>query len=306
MPNGDSLPHMSMAERFDWRLVSFYAGVPAFVGIYGGLNNWEIQQTAGYGVSLMFYLAHSFIPWWITCLSSSFLMWAMNGIKPPPLAIMIPGSLIGCVLTLPYTNWITSLFERAWPSSMLSLGGVPAHPWSGDFLEYMIRATVMWVVVNFVFDRFVGLPRYRYEIPRGYEDPAGTAAEANKTESETAALPAFITRLPVRISVEEVLAIKAEQHYIRIMTPAREHMILYRFSDAISQLDAELGMQVHRSWWVAHAAIDGLQQSAKKLLIVLNSGREVPVSAPYQGMLKELARSKGIPVKPRPRATDDG
>ena len=294
---------MSLADRFDWRLLSFYAGVPAFVGIYGALNNWEIQQNMGYGVSLAFYLAHSFIPWWTTCLSTTFLMWAMNRIKPPPLAIMIPGSLIGCFLTLPYTNWVTSVFERNWPTSMSGFGGIPTSPWSGDFLEYMIRATVMWVIVNFVFDRFVGLPRYRYEIPRGYENRAGPAEADTQTEPDTLPLPAFITRLPVRVRLHEILAVKAEQHYIRIITPGRDHMILYRFSDAVSQLDTELGMQVHRSWWVAHSAIDGLQQSAKKLQIVLTTGEEVPVSAPYQGMLKELARSKGIPLAPKPRAS---
>ncbi len=95
---------MFLVDRFDWRLLSFYLGVPTFVGVYGALNNWEIQQTAGYGGSLLFYLSHSFLPYWITCLSTSFLMWVMDRIKPPPLFIIIPGSLVGCVLTLPYTN----------------------------------------------------------------------------------------------------------------------------------------------------------------------------------------------------------
>jgi hypothetical protein len=32
--------------------------------------------------------------------------------------------------------------------------------------------------------------------------------------------------------------------------------------------------------------------------VLLKNRNEVPVSAPYQGMLKELARNANIPIKP--------
>lgn len=288
---------MNRTDLPNWRLIVFYAGIPLFVAVYGALNNYGIQQIAGYTGAIGFYLAHSFIPWWITCLSTTFLMWALDRVKPPPLVLMVPGSIIGCVLTLPYTRWITEIFENTWPTASTTIQGIPLTPWSGDFVEYAIRATVVWVVINLIFDRFIGLPRYRYEIPKGYE-----AQHTQEADSEESTVPAFLTRLPARVSPHEILWIKAEQHYIRIGTENKEHMILYRFSDAVSQLDTDMGMQVHRSWWVAHAAIEGMQQAGKKFLLQLSSGDEVPVSIPYQGAMKELARSKGIPVRPQPAA----
>ena len=286
---------MNFSKLLNWRLIAFYVGVPFIVAIYGAMNNYGIQQIAGYAGAISFYLSHSFIPWWITSLSTSFLMWAFNRLKPPPMAIMIPGSIIGCFLVLPYTRWITDVFEATWPTVPQTFQGIETHPWSGNFVEQLIMATVVWVGVNFIFDRFVGLPRYRYEIPRGYE----STGETEDTSPE-AAQPAFLSRLPAKVMVDELESIKAEQHYIHIQAGEREYMILYRFSDALSQLDSELGMQVHRSWWIAHEAIDGMQQSGKKFFVLLKSGERVPVSIPYQGMLKELARAKGIPVKPKP------
>jgi hypothetical protein len=293
---------MNFPSFINWRVIAFYVGVPLFVAIYGGLNNWEIQQAAGYAVAIGFYLSHSFIPWWITGLCNSGLMRILARWKPPPIFIMIPGSIMGCFLVLPYTHWITGIFERVWPTTTASLSGIPGHTWSGDFVEYLIRATVIWVAVNFIFDRFIGLPRYRYSIPRGYEN-IGAGSKSTPSAGPDDKQPAFITRLPVHISVSEILAIKAEQHYIRVFTSEREYMVLYRFSDAVSQLDIDLGLQVHRSWWIARSAIQSMRQSAKKFFVVLNNGEEVPVSTPYQGLLKEMAKFSGIPVKPQPQNT---
>jgi hypothetical protein len=291
---------MNFSFFSNWRLIAFYIGVPLFVAIYGALNNWEIQQVAGYAVAIGFYLSHSFIPWWITSLCNTGLMWLLARWKPAPIIIMIPGSILGCFLVLPYTHWITGIFERAWPTTTTALGGIPGHAWGGDFIEYLIRATIIWVAVNFAFDRFVGLPRYRYVIPRGYENTGLTQGPTETTPADDNQ-PAFLSRLPVHISVGEILAIKAEQHYIRVLTHDREYMVLYRFSDAVSQLDIDLGLQVHRSWWIARNAIQSMQQSAKKFLVILSNGEEVPVSTPYQGLLKEMAKFSGIPVKPQPQ-----
>ena len=90
----------------------------------------------------------------------------------------------------------------------------------------------------------------------------------------------------------------------RYSTALTAEDIKARIADMLQQhqLDNELGMQVHRSWWVAHNAIEGIQQSGKKFYLAIKNGDAVPVSIPYQGMLKELARAKGISIKPIPTA----
>ncbi len=66
-------------------------------------------------------------------------------------------------------------------------------------------------------------------------------------------------------------------------------MILYRFSDAIAELDKSIGMQVHRSHWIRKSAIDDVMTRSKKMAVRLASGLEVPVSQPYQALVRQAA-----------------
>jgi DNA-binding LytR/AlgR family response regulator len=74
-------------------------------------------------------------------------------------------------------------------------------------------------------------------------------------------------------------------------------MILYRFSDAVRELDESLGQQVHRSYWVNTGAIESMHAKAKDFQIRMSNSTDIPVSTPYQGMIRELARSARIPLR---------
>ncbi|MFW2404526.1 MAG: LytTR family DNA-binding domain-containing protein [Gammaproteobacteria bacterium] len=284
------------------RLIAFYAGVPLIIGIYGALNNWELLENAGYPLTLAFYAAHAFVPWWTTCACTTLAMWVLRPFKPNQYVLMTIGAILGGLVALPYTNWLTGLGGDAVQDSMLARQVAPIF--SADFWRYILRATFIWYGVNFVFDRFLGLPRYRYVIPRGYDDPRDN--EGDKAAPDLASgdnggpsvpLPGFAERVPARIAVEDILGIKAEQHYIRVFTPDREYLVLYRFSDAVREMDPALGLQVHRSYWVSKAAIEVVRPSAKKFSLRLASGAIIPVSTPHHGVVKEFARTHQIPIR---------
>jgi len=287
------------------RLIAFYLGVPLVIGAYGALNNWQLLESAGYLWTLAFYAAHALIPWWLTCASTSLAMWGLRSIKPPPYVLMAIGSIVAGVIVLPYTNWLTSVSGAEWQDSHLTRQVAPIF--SVEFWRYIVRATIVWFAINFAFDRFLGLPRYRYAIPRGYDfrDRQRGGTETSTASSDTGAgdgraispVPGFLERVPARLDRDDVLAIKAEQHYIRVFTPNQEYMVLYRFSDAIRELEPSLGLQVHRSYWISKAAIDTVRPSAKKFSIRLSTGASVPVSTPYHGVVKEFARANQIPIR---------
>jgi len=297
----DANPAQDMSHtgrRF--RLLAFYVGVPLVIGTYGALNNWELLSNVGYAWTLGFYAGHALIPWWITCASTSLTMWILRAVKPPPYVLMAIGTVLSSFIVLPYTNWLTSISGAEWQSSHLTNQVAPMF--SPEFWRYIARATIVWFAINFTFDRFLGLPRYRYVIPRGYdfrERPTGNldADEKKPDDSGGRPLPVFAERVPSRLSPDDILAIKAEQHYIRVFTPDREYMVLYRFSDAVRELDPSLGLQVHRSYWVSKAAIDMVRPSAKKFSIRLSTGATIPVSTPYHGVVKEFARANQIPIR---------
>ena len=263
------------------------------------MNNWQLIETAGFPAGLAFYAGHAFLPWWTTCAMTSLAMLALAQFKPPPYILMAIGSIAAAFITLPYTNWLTGVWDSYWPTEELKHQIAPLF--SPEFWRYTTSATVIWFIVNFIFDRFLGLPRYRYKIPRGYDfhDPWPKNAEDAEPEAavSTSERPGFLKRVPARLEISEVLALKAEQHYIRVYTKEREYMVLYRFSDAVRELDSGVGTQVHRSFWVSTQAIDLVKPRAKKFSIKLSTGDEIPVSAPYHAIVKELARAQRLATR---------
>jgi DNA-binding LytR/AlgR family response regulator len=83
-----------------------------------------------------------------------------------------------------------------------------------------------------------------------------------------------------------LLALKAEGHYLQVYTDAGSDLILYRLSDALLEVGAGDGAQVHRSWWVASSALSPQRHRDR---LVLTNGIEVPVSRSF----RVAARQRG-------------
>ncbi|WP_188258912.1 LytTR family DNA-binding domain-containing protein [Azospirillum tabaci] len=108
-----------------------------------------------------------------------------------------------------------------------------------------------------------------------------TASPAERPE------PAFLARLPVRLG-RDLLALEMEDHYVRAHTAEGSDLILMRLRDAIAELTGLDGMQVHRSHWVAAAAVAGVERKPDgKLVLVLRNGLRVPVSRSYAAAVRE-------------------
>ena len=89
----------------------------------------------------------------------------------------------------------------------------------------------------------------------------------------------FVSRLPADLG-DEIIYIKTEGHYLRVYTETGSSRLLMRFADAVAEL-AGLGMQVHRSYWVAHDHIEGLVKRDGRPALRLTGDRLVPVSRTY-------------------------
>lgn len=79
----------------------------------------------------------------------------------------------------------------------------------------------------------------------------------------------------------QLLAIKAEDHYVRIYTPEGDSLILYRFRDAMADVSGLDGAQVHRGWWVARNAVQHVVREGDKVALTLVNGTRVPISRSY-------------------------
>lgn len=94
-------------------------------------------------------------------------------------------------------------------------------------------------------------------------------------------LPAFCAHVTPRPHGRLQL-IEAQEHYIRVETGSGSGTALYRFGDALRDLQGQAGMQVHRSFWVADSAVAEVKKTRAGTRLTLVNGREVPVSRRFE------------------------
>lgn len=113
--------------------------------------------------------------------------------------------------------------------------------------------------------------------------PAEEAIEPAVSVPVPAASP-FLDQLPPAIA-HGLLYIGNEDHYVRAYAPAGEAMVLARMRDVVAGLAGLDGARVHRSWWVARAAVTETIRRDRAVYLRLVDGREVPVA---RSMVAEL------------------
>ena len=104
----------------------------------------------------------------------------------------------------------------------------------------------------------------------GGADAAGAAATAPLE-------PRIYARLPARLG-RNVLALQAEDHYVRVHTATGSDLVLMRMADAIAEADGIAGLRVHRSWWIASAAVASARSEGRRAELTLTNGLTVPVT----------------------------
>ncbi len=120
--------------------------------------------------------------------------------------------------------------------------------------------------------------------PAPSPEPAPEPAPRESAPREAAAL---MERLPHRLRSARLLAVEAEDHYLRLHTDQGSDLVLMRLSDAIRALHGVDGAQTHRSWWVARDAIISVERDDGRATLTLISGLRVPVSRTHAKALRD-------------------
>jgi hypothetical protein len=95
-------------------------------------------------------------------------------------------------------------------------------------------------------------------------------------------------RILQRIEPEQrgaILAMSVRDHYVDVQTDKATVSLLLRFGDAMAEVAPQAGVQVHRSHWVAWAAIGGVEREGSKLYLRLTDHTRVPVSKNHRAKL---------------------
>lgn len=114
--------------------------------------------------------------------------------------------------------------------------------------------------------------------------PAEIAVSA-KAPAATPALsvPVLARRLKPELRAADILALQAEDHYVRVHTAAGNELNLLRLTDAVAEMSGTPGVRTHRSWWVSRDAVAAAAREKGRLSLKLANGLVVPVSRAASG-----------------------
>lgn len=116
--------------------------------------------------------------------------------------------------------------------------------------------------------------------------PAPATDPATDRGTPPATAPAFLERFDPPIE-GQLWAVQAQEHYVRVITSGGAYVTLYRFGDALRELDGLSGLQVHRSFWVAEHGVEAIRSDKHGTRIVLRNGERVPVSARHLDVVQD-------------------
>ena len=127
------------------------------------------------------------------------------------------------------------------------------------------------------------------------EAAAATVAEAvadHPASPETAGRD-FLRRYAPRLAAQRLLALEAEDHYLRLHTDGGSVLVLMRLRDAMAELGPAAGWQPHRSFWVASAVPARAERNGQGWTLTLPGGLVVPVSRSRAAALRNAGYGTG-------------
>lgn len=225
-------------------------------------------------------------------------------------AVILPGSMLGFVVTALVRGW-GKLAHRRWAEiGLVALAVSIPHTFLvvvSTALFFGIDAITLGVVANFgtaVLVLALILTMINFLVSDETSDPDTSARsegseqciDARGDDSELPCLPPLLAeKLSPHLRAGRLIAITAEDHYLRVHTDLGHDLVLMRMSDACALLPETVGARVHRSWWVAKAAVVLQTVDGSRMQLKLHNGASAPVSRSMRPIIREQGwgRSEG-------------
>jgi hypothetical protein len=270
---------------------------PLLIGLAIGLGQFGSVRFENRFVHVAFGIVSLLFSWLVM---EGFSALGARLLRPWRLPLWVPlmgGVVMAGLLHAPFT-----VFRDAWFSPYLREGShfFQSWPWAFGDATYrtesliaLANRAVVWIAFNSILVRGLGMTRF------GYDDifrrPANARWDAPMPQTPQAMSAAatgidlLFQKLPAQIG-RDIICLKAQEHYTEVVTRLGSATIYMRFSDAVALASAAIeGAQIHRSYWVAQAAVCGLERADGKTMLRLDGGQLLPVSRTYQHQLPTLS-----------------
>ncbi|MGE0581526.1 MAG: LytTR family DNA-binding domain-containing protein [Steroidobacteraceae bacterium] len=251
----------------------FYLAAPLLVSVLLGWNRMLVGTHMSRAGSTLFWTGLVGIVWIAAIVGTRLVGALVHRLHWPTWLRAFTGALVGILLFY----WPIARYRHfglgLLPDEFMQLA--PPLPW--PTFEYLPRlfantlpGVLYWVVAYAVFEKWLG---NRESLPTELPAMAGAGAEAT-----------LRARLPAHLDAE-IIALKAEDHYVRVYTEKGDTLVHYRFRDAVQDLRGVDGLQVHRSYWVRRASITGRFTKAHNQILRVGDNLSIPISRSFQRAL---------------------
>ena len=257
-------------EMFDGRLIVMslsVLGVSVFAfGILGPLGFEDGFQPMK---RVAFVAACGAICWPLAHPVNAAILFVMR--SRPPVQIVLASTLGALFVTIPCSAVSYTLYKLFQSDDPVHVAVLDVYP---SVATMVLACTCL---VHYVACQRARLRRATETGHASSRDDEG-ARDAPLTETQPAAAPQswFFDRLPAMVG-RDVVFLNVCGHYINVVTTAGSCLVLMRFADAMAAL-GDLGLQVHRSYWVAHRHILGVFRRDERTLVRVTGPHEIPVS----------------------------
>ncbi len=253
-------------HRLGLHLIGFLVAVALLVYL-GPFGTWASLSVSD---RLVFWMTSVGVNWLVGLAVANVTIRAFQARKWSPWAGLMLASLIAA---LPGTGtvWMVVVAYLDYrPSSLSSIAGLYAQVL---VLHLLVSSLVFHLIERSLRQREAGMES---SPPDRTVDPAPLPAPE----------AALLARLPAR-SRAELLHLRMQDHYVEVHTAAGSEMLLLRFRDALREVEHIDGLRVHRSHWVARAAVVGVErQRGGRIALRLVNGTKVPVSRSFAPAVK--------------------
>jgi len=270
--------------------VLFYIGVPGLTALLFALNQAGMARVLPTGWDIPYWLGLTVPLWLLLDLCSRSLHLVFRAWRPHRWLVLLGGSLLAMAVFSPYVEAYAAMF------STRVLGG-SSYPVSPPFPEAFLDlrrfaaysgVPIYWIAVALFFARYFRFPAYLVAgspVPRAI--PLGPEPEVTVNDYGVPERKGLRALLPYHLGTD-ILSLRAEDHYVRVVTDKGNALVRYRFSDALNEVRGLPGIQVHRSHWVAVRAVERVQSERRGYRLVLKDGTDIPVSRTNIGVLKSV------------------
>jgi len=242
-----------------WGTVAVVALLLALLGPYGTFVSMNFP------LRLVFWVVAAFI---LRLLVRGAMWLILRGLLPAAWPLWLKRAIAAVVAAVPGAyliggrlhNWVTGYHGAPFP----------------EVYAYTVVPTVLAALV---------LPRWGGAMQAA--SPVAVPERLTAPPPDVGAIAdAFVARVAPRLRGGRLLALEAEDHYLRIHTDRGSDLVLMRLRDAVAELAGVPGLQVHRSFWVAEAGVAQVVRRGQSWQVRVAGGLEVPVSRNYGARMR--------------------